>query len=35
VIVDAMEWRNPDVYTRKGAHDRVAAFYASIGTDPS
>lgn len=35
VIVDAMEWRNPDVYTRKGAHDRVAGFYASIGTDPS
>lgn len=35
VIVDAVEWRNPDVYTRKGAHDRVAGFYASIGTDPS
>lgn len=35
VIVDAMEWRNADVYTRKGAHDRVAAFYASIGADPS
>ena len=35
VIVDAMEWRNPDVYTRKGAHDRVVAFYSSIGTDPS
>jgi NADP-dependent 3-hydroxy acid dehydrogenase YdfG len=35
VIADAMESRDPDVYTRKGAHDRVAAFYASIGTDPA
>lgn len=35
VIADAMESREPDVYTRKGAHDRVAAFYASIGTDPA
>ncbi len=35
VIADVMESRDPDVYTRKGAHDRVAAFYASIGTDPA
>jgi NADP-dependent 3-hydroxy acid dehydrogenase YdfG len=33
VIAGAVESREPDVYTRKGAHDRVAAFYASIGTD--
>lgn len=35
VIVDVMESREPDVYTRKGAHDQIAAFYASIGTDPA
>jgi NADP-dependent 3-hydroxy acid dehydrogenase YdfG len=34
VIVDVMESREPDVYTRKGAHDRIAGYYASIGTDP-
>ncbi len=35
VIVDVMASREPDVYTRKGAHDRVAAYYASVGTDPA
>ncbi|MFI5233116.1 MAG: SDR family NAD(P)-dependent oxidoreductase [Gemmatimonadales bacterium] len=35
VIADAMERRNADVYTRKGAHDRVVAFYSSLGSDPS
>ena len=34
VIADVMESREPDVYTRKGAHDRIAGYYASIGTDP-
>jgi NADP-dependent 3-hydroxy acid dehydrogenase YdfG len=34
VIVDVMVSRQSDVYTRKGAHDRVAAYFASIGTDP-
>lgn len=33
VIVGAVESRAPDVYTRKGAHERVAAFYATVGTD--
>lgn len=35
VIVGVMESRAPDAYTRQGAHDRVAAYYASIGTDPA
>jgi NADP-dependent 3-hydroxy acid dehydrogenase YdfG len=35
VIVSAIESREPDAYTRKGAHDRVAAYYASIGADPA
>jgi short-subunit dehydrogenase len=35
VIADVIESRAPDVYTRKGAHDRVAAYYASLGTDPT
>jgi hypothetical protein len=30
-----MASRAPDVYTRKGASDRVATYYASIGADPS
>ena len=34
VIVDVIESRLPDVYTRKGAHDRVASYYASVGVDP-
>jgi NADP-dependent 3-hydroxy acid dehydrogenase YdfG len=35
VIADAMESRAPDVYTRRGARERVAAYYASVGADPS
>jgi len=34
VIVDVMGSRAPDAYTRKGAHERVTGYYASIGTDP-
>jgi NADP-dependent 3-hydroxy acid dehydrogenase YdfG len=34
VIADVIESRKPDVYTRAGFHDRIAAYYASIGTDP-
>ena len=33
VIADAIETRAPDVYTMKGAHDRVVAYYDSIGKD--
>jgi NADP-dependent 3-hydroxy acid dehydrogenase YdfG len=35
VIADVMESRDPDVYTRKGAHDRVIAFYSAVGKDPA
>jgi NADP-dependent 3-hydroxy acid dehydrogenase YdfG len=35
VIADVIVSRQSDVYTRKGAHDRVAAYYASIGEDPA
>lgn len=34
VIAGVIESRAPDVYTRKGAHDRIAGYYASIGADP-
>lgn len=34
VIAGVIESRAPDVYTRKGAHDRIAGYYASIGSDP-
>lgn len=34
VIVNVIETRRPDVYTRAGARDRVAGYYASIGEDP-
>jgi NADP-dependent 3-hydroxy acid dehydrogenase YdfG len=33
VIAQAIESRPPDVYTRKGSRDRVAAYYASVGVD--
>ena len=33
VIAGVIESRRPDVYTRKGARDRVAAYYASVGAD--
>lgn len=34
VIAGVIESRRPDVYTRPGAHARVAAYYASLGEDP-
>lgn len=34
VIAGVIESRRPDVYTRRGAHDRVAKFYDAVGTDP-
>jgi short-subunit dehydrogenase len=34
VIAGVIESRAPDVYTRKGSRDRVAAYYAGLGTDP-
>lgn len=34
VIADAMESRLPDVYTRKGARDRVVEYYSNVGVDP-
>jgi NADP-dependent 3-hydroxy acid dehydrogenase YdfG len=33
VVADVIESRKPDVYTRPGAQERVAAYYASLGTD--
>ena len=35
VIADAMYSRAPDVYTRNGARERIAAYYATLGADPS
>ena len=35
VIAGVIESRLPDVYTRVGAHQRVASYYASLGTDPA
>jgi len=34
VIADVIESRRPDVYTRAGARERVAGYYASVGEDP-
>jgi len=34
VIAGVIKSRAPDVYTRTGARDRVAAYYANIGVDP-
>lgn len=34
VIAGAIESRKPDVYTRPGAHDRVVAYFTSLGADP-
>ncbi len=34
VIADVITSRKPDVYTRRGAKERVAAFYSTIGEDP-
>jgi len=37
-IASVIEWviesRKPDVYTRQGAHDRIAGYYAGLGLDP-
>jgi NADP-dependent 3-hydroxy acid dehydrogenase YdfG len=34
VIASLVESRLPDVYTRSGARETVAAYYASVGVDP-
>jgi short-subunit dehydrogenase len=34
VIVDVIESRRPDVYTRAGARERVVTYYQSVGEDP-
>jgi len=34
VIASVIDTRLPDVYTRPGARDRIAAYYASVGVDP-
>lgn len=34
VIAAVIESRVPDAYTRAGAHDIIAGYYASVGTDP-
>jgi NADP-dependent 3-hydroxy acid dehydrogenase YdfG len=34
VIAEVIESRRPDVYTRSGAKDRIATYYASVGEDP-
>lgn len=33
VITDVIVSRRPDAYTRPGAHERVAAYYTSLGAD--
>lgn len=34
VIAGVIESRAPDVYTRQGARDRIAGYYAQLGADP-
>ncbi len=34
VIASVIESRRPDVYTRKGAHDRVVGYFERLGEDP-
>ena len=34
VIAGVIQSRLPDVYTRRGARDRIAGYYASLGVDP-
>lgn len=34
VIAGVIESRRPDVYTRRGAHDRIVKYYDEIGADP-
>ena len=33
VLAAVIESRRPDVYTRQGARERVAGYYASVGED--
>jgi hypothetical protein len=35
VIAGVIDSRQPDVYTRLDGRERVAAYYASIGVDPT
>jgi short-subunit dehydrogenase len=35
VIADVIQSRAADVYTRTGAHARIAEFYAALGADPA
>jgi short-subunit dehydrogenase len=35
VIAAVIDSRAPDVYTRVGAKDQIAAYYASVGADPA
>jgi NADP-dependent 3-hydroxy acid dehydrogenase YdfG len=35
VIAGVIASREPDVYTRQGARDRIVAYYSSTGVDPS
>jgi short-subunit dehydrogenase len=34
VIADLMDSRRPDVYTREGSRERIAAYFAETGEDP-
>ena len=34
VIAGVIESRRPDVYTRRGAHDRVVKYFDTLGVDP-
>jgi NADP-dependent 3-hydroxy acid dehydrogenase YdfG len=34
VIAGVIESRAPDVYTRAGARERIAGYYANVGQDP-
>jgi NADP-dependent 3-hydroxy acid dehydrogenase YdfG len=34
VIAGVIETRRPDVYTRRGSHDRVVAYFDQVGVDP-
>ena len=34
VIAQAVETRQPDVYTRPGAQERISRYYATLGADP-
>jgi short-subunit dehydrogenase len=34
VIAKVIETRQPDVYTRKGAANRVTSYYSTLGRDP-